>query len=177
VSPLRSGRSLLLALLALAALTPAAAEHEQARPPRFLPWPGGPAPPLVLRDLAGAAHDLAGYRGHVVVVNFWATWCEPCKDEMPSFRRLRARLAGRPVVVLAVNYGEAPARVEAFLRDVPVDGPVLLDAGQEAARAWRVRLLPASFVVGPDGRPRHGVLGELDWGSDAAVHAVASLLP
>jgi thiol-disulfide isomerase/thioredoxin len=132
---------------------------------------------LALRDLAGVPVSLAEYRGQVVLVNFWATWCEPCQDEMPSFRALRERLGGRPVAVLAVNYGESAARVRAFLERVPVAARVLLDPDQDAARAWRVRILPASFLVGPDGRARYAVPGELDWAAPGPLHAVRSLLP
>jgi thiol-disulfide isomerase/thioredoxin len=59
-------------------------------------WTGGTTPKLVLKDLQGVTHDLATYRGKVVLVNFWATWCEPCRDEMPAMRQLQAKLAGRP---------------------------------------------------------------------------------
>ena len=72
------------------------------------PWTGGAAPALALEDLSGKPHDLAAYRGSVVLVNFWATWCGPCRDEMPSIERLRTSLAGRPFTVLAVNVGESP---------------------------------------------------------------------
>src|SRR5690242_9980366 len=109
------------------------------------PWPGGPTPPLALGDLAGREYRLADYRGKVVVVNFWATWCEPCREEMPSMKALRASLAGRPFEVLAVNLGEPESRVRRFLEQVPLDFPVLLDRDSAVAKAWRARVLPASF--------------------------------
>jgi thiol-disulfide isomerase/thioredoxin len=115
----------------------------------------------------------------VVLVNFWATWCEPCREEMPSMQRLKTRLAGEPFTILAINYGESAAKVEAFLRDAGtrLDFLVLLDPGQQAARAWRVRVLPASFLVGPDGLVRYSVLGELDWSRPDVETVVRSLLP
>jgi len=76
---------------------------------------GGPAPALQLEDLSGKPHRLADYRGKVVLVNFWATWCEPCRDEMPSIERLRASLDGRAFAVFAVNLGETEPRIRAFL--------------------------------------------------------------
>jgi thiol-disulfide isomerase/thioredoxin len=70
------------------------------------PWTGGPPPPLTLKDLEGKTHRLADYKGKVVLINFWATWCAPCVQEMPSIQRLKDKLAGRPFVVLAVNLDE-----------------------------------------------------------------------
>ena len=92
-------------------------------------------------------------------------------------RRLRERLAGQPFDVLAVNYGESATRVTEFLVRERLDLTVLLDPNQDAARAWRVRVLPGSFLVGTDGRVRFSVIGEIDWTSDEAVKTVGSLLP
>lgn len=147
-----------------------------AAPSRFLPWTAPSTPPLSLADLAGATHTLAEYRDRVVVVNFWATWCEPCIAEMASMQKLQERLAGRPFALLFVNYGETRMRVADFVKRHGLAAPVLLDPNQDAARAWRVRLLPSSFVIGPDGRVRYSVIGEIDWASDEAVEVVRGLL-
>jgi thiol-disulfide isomerase/thioredoxin len=147
----------------------------QADEGRFVPLKDSKAPPLVLRDLAGTPHMLADYRGKVVLVNFWATWCEPCREEMPSMQRLKQHFARRPFAILAVNYGESDIRAADFLKRSSLDLTVLLDPGQDASRAWRVRVLPASFLVGPDGRVRYGVIGEIDWMSPAAVATVQGL--
>jgi hypothetical protein len=88
-----------------------------------------------------------------------------------------AAFAGRAFAVLAVNYGESDIRAGDFLKRSSLDPTVLLDPGQDASRAWRVRVLPASFLVGSDGRVRHGVIGEIDWMSAAAVETVRRLLP
>jgi thiol-disulfide isomerase/thioredoxin len=144
---------------------------------RFVAWKDAKTPLLSLRDLAGRTHALADYRGKVVLVNFWATWCEPCREEMPSMQRLRERLAGRPFAILAVNYGESEIRAADFVKRSAFDLTVLLDPGQAAARAWRVRILPASVLVGPDGRARYAVIGEIDWMSRDAVATVERLLP
>ena len=144
---------------------------------RFVPWKDVKTPPLALRDLTGRPHALADYRGKVVLVNFWATWCEPCREEMPSMQRLKERFSGQAFAVLAVNYGEADTRASEFLKRSSLDLTVLLDPSQDASRAWRVRVLPASFLVGPDGRARYAVIGEIDWMSAAAVETVRRLLP
>jgi len=79
------------------------------------PWSGGPTPALELEDMTGQTHRLADYRGKVVLVNFWATWCEPCRAEMPSIDGLRSALDGKPFQVLAVNLAEPVSRIEKFM--------------------------------------------------------------
>jgi thiol-disulfide isomerase/thioredoxin len=140
------------------------------------PWSGGATPALALSDLEGRAHRLVDYRGKVVLVNFWATWCVPCRDEMPSIERLRASLEGRPFVVLAVNLAEPESRIRKFLQAVPVGFPVLLDRDTQTARAWQAKLLPATYIVGPDGAIRYRHLGELDWSSPEIRDAILALL-
>ena len=140
-------------------------------------WASGTTPKLVLKDLQGVTHDLATYRGKVVLVNFWATWCEPCRDEMPAMRRLEAKLAGRPFVVLAVNLAESENKLSDFLSRVPLDFTILLDRNSEAKRAWNVKVLPTSFIVAPDGKIRYSVTGDMDWADDSAVKDVLELVP
>lgn len=154
-----------------------AAAQQGPAPGQLRPWTGGATPPLALADVEGRPHRIEDYRGKVVLVNFWATWCEPCRDEMPSMNRLRASLAGKPFEVLAVNLGESDARVRKFVEQLPLGFPVLMDRDSGAAKAWRARILPASFLLGPDGRIRYAVLGELDWTQEPARKAVAELLP
>src|SRR4029077_658627 len=113
------------------------------------PWSGGATPPLALRDLAGKEHKLADYKGKVVVLNFWATWCDPCREEMPAMQRLQDKLAGKPFVILAVDYGEGAPRVKDFLKNVPVRFIMLLDRDTSAATAWKVKVLPTSLVIDP----------------------------
>jgi len=141
------------------------------------PWTGGAMPVLALPDLAGRAQALEDYRGKVVLVNFWATWCEPCRAEMPSIGKLRASLAGQPFEVLAVNVGEPESRIRRFMEQVPMAFPVLLDRDNAAAKAWRARVLPVSFLVGADGRVRYLVIGEYDWTQDAVRKAIFALMP
>lgn len=141
------------------------------------PWTDGPTPALKLPDLAGRMHDLASYRGKVVLVNFWATWCEPCREEMPSMNRLRSSLAGRPFEILAVNLGEPESRIERFLEKIPLDFPVLLDRDMARAKAWNARVLPASYLIGPDGRIRYSHRGDIDWTRSDVRQIVERMLP
>jgi peroxiredoxin len=144
--------------------------------PRFAPWTRAETPPLSLKDPSGRVHALADYRGRVVLVNFWATWCEPCREEMPAMRTLRERLAGQPFEILAVNYGESGTRVREFLAREKLELVALLDPNQDVARAWRVRILPGSFLVDAEGRVRYAVIGEYDWASEGAMKTVRGLL-
>jgi len=140
-------------------------------------WTGGPTPPLALTDLDGRLHDVAAYRGTVLLVNFWATWCAPCREELPSLERLGDTLRGRPFEILAVNVAEAESRVRRFLTDVPLRLPILLDRDGNAQRAWGVRGLPATFLLDPEGAIRYWYLGELDWAQPQILRTVESLLP
>ena len=140
------------------------------------PWAGGATPPLTLRDLEGRPHRLEDYRGKVILVNFWATWCEPCREEMPSIRKLRQSLAGEPFMVLAVNLAEPESRIKHYLEKVPLDFPVLLDRDTAVAKAWGARILPATFIVGPDGLIHFSHTGELDWSKDSVRKRIVATL-
>src|SRR4051794_23566299 len=87
-----------------------------ASAPALTPASGASAPPFLLKDLEGRGYDLAALRGKVVLINFWATWCEPCRQEMPSIERLTQKLGGKPFVVLAVNLDEPESRIRQFLK-------------------------------------------------------------
>jgi thiol-disulfide isomerase/thioredoxin len=140
-------------------------------------WSGGPPPALDLMGLDGRHYRLADFRGKVVLVNFWATWCGPCRDEMPSIQRLKERLPGRRFIVLAVNLDEPESRIRRFLSQITVNLTVLLDPERKVAKAWNARILPASFVIGPDGRIRYSVAGEIDWSHEQVAGRISALLP
>ncbi|MEO8143070.1 MAG: TlpA disulfide reductase family protein [Betaproteobacteria bacterium] len=141
------------------------------------PWTGGATPALALQDVGARLHRLEDYRGKVVLVNFWATWCEPCREEMPSMNRLRASLAGKPFEVLAVNLGESESRIRRFVEQVPLEFAVLMDRDSAAAKVWQARVLPMSFLIGPEGRIRYSVVGEIDWTQERVRKAIETLLP
>jgi thiol-disulfide isomerase/thioredoxin len=140
-------------------------------------WKGGATPPLALSDLNGSHHQLSDYRGNVVLINFWATWCAPCRDEMPSIQRLKEKLAGRPFTVLAVNLDEPETRIRKFLSGMKIDFIVLLDPHRKVAKAWDARFLPVSFIIGPDGKVRYTLVGEVNWDHGHIVSIVSELLP
>jgi thiol-disulfide isomerase/thioredoxin len=139
-----------------------------------------PAPALRLIGLDGKTHDLKDYRGKVVLVNFWANWCPPCRAEMPSMQRLYTMLKDRPFVILAVDMAEPEKDVRDFLRelrDVPLTFPILLDARGEAMKAWKVHVFPTSFVVDAEGTIRYAVAGSLEWDEADPSGKIESLLP
>lgn len=143
------------------------------------PWKSGATPPLLLKDGRGAPHSLASLKGRVVLVNFWATWCEPCREEMPALVRLKREL-GEPLEILAVNLGESPQKAEGFLASVlpPADAAlirVLYDHDMGAARRWKAGMLPASFIVGRNGRIAYTLLGEADWTAAPTLKALRAL--
>jgi len=141
-------------------------------------WDSGPTPALARTDLDGKPFDLGRFRGRVVVVNFWATWCEPCKEELPSLTRLKAKLADRPFDVVTVNFGEFPERITQYLRSQPepLALPVLLDPQKEAANDWKVGGLPMTFIVDARGRVRYRAFGERDWSAQESVSLMEKLL-
>lgn len=132
-------------------------------------------PPLVLADLQGRSHDLADWRGQVLVINFWATWCAPCLAELPTLELLQARREGAGLTVITVNYGESPERVVEFVQRMGMELPVLLDAFHRVRYDWHVRALPTTFVVDRKGRLRYVVRGELDWTADEVLARLDAL--
>lgn len=148
-----------------------------ARAHQVRPWSATrPAPPLSLADLDGKTWDLAGLQGRAVVLNFWATWCEPCREEMPSLQALARRHQSDPLAVLTVNYQESEPGIRRFLERVPFSLPVLLDRDGAATKAWTPRVFPTTVLVDRGGRPRHQVVGAVDWAGDEARQWVLDLL-
>ena len=147
-------RHLLIGLLALFATAAHAADI-------IKPYDGEQLPPFALKDTKGETHDLADLRGQVVVVNFWASWCPPCVEEMPSLERLQDRMEGKPFKLLAVNMGEDEDRVRPFIEEMGYTYPILLNPPQEMTREHNVRGLPVSFIVGPDGDIVYRRVGEI----------------
>lgn len=133
------------------------------------PWPAAkPVPALDLAALDGKRWRLDGAGGQVVVLNFWATWCEPCRAEMPSLEALAARRRRDGLTVVAINYRESPEVIQQFLARMSFKVPILLDADGDATVAWTPRVFPSTVLIGRDGLPVHTVLGDLDWGGEEA---------
>jgi thiol-disulfide isomerase/thioredoxin len=166
-------RFLFAALAALVVTSASGAEVAKSLSPAKF----AKAPDLSVRDAKGDVRRLSDYKGQTLVINFWATWCEPCLAEMPSLEDLERKLAGKPFKVLAVNFAESEERVKSFLDNYEIKLEVLYDKDMGAARRWNARILPASFVVDASGTVRYSVVGEADWTAPAVVTAIEKLLP
>lgn len=137
-----------------------------------------PMPPLAFQSMDGSEASLDDFKGKVVVLNLWATWCAPCREEMPSLDRLQAKFADRDVVVLALSVDRAgPDRVRQFLTEIGVNAVhVYRDPKAAATRTLKVPGLPATILVDRQGREAGRVLGIAAWDGPAAVAAVEQLL-
>lgn len=134
------------------------------------PYPGNePAPPLKLAAIDGKTYDINDYRGKVVLLNFWATWCPPCVKEIPSLGRLQDKFSKDDFVVLSVDMGETKEEVETFLEKVPADYPVMLDPDGTLVKDWKLRAFPTTFVLDAEGYIRLAYFGGLEWDEQPVV--------
>lgn len=141
------------------------------------PYPGATRPPeFSLPTLEGRTVSLAGLRGQVVLLNFWATWCLECRPEMPALETLHQRFGPRGFSVVAVNVREGPTAVRNYVRELGLTFPLLLDSDGAVIRRYGVVGLPTSFLVGRDGGAVALAVGAREWASAAAIEVVESLL-
>lgn len=133
------------------------------------------APALVLSRLDGDRFDIASHRGRVVVVNFWATWCAPCLKEMPAMEQAWQSLQQDNVLLVAVNLGDTPERIQRFLNHRPVTFPILVDIDSETFVPWQIHSVPTTYVIGPDGRIHYGAIGDREWASKGILDTIRNL--
>ena len=159
---------LVVALTLLAVVAEAAPRLRPAQPvaPPGASW-GRIAWESQVRGLDGKRVSLAAYKGKVLFVNFWATWCAPCLAEMPSIERLRSSLAGRPVEFLLISLDERDADVERFLERRRLGLPVWFPAWKPDTSGFGGTGVPITYIVAPDGRIAYRHQGAVDWDTDA----------
>lgn len=135
-------------------------------------------PDVVFSDLEGSKHRLADFRGQYVLLNFWATWCAPCRKEMPSLDRLQAEMGGEGFSVVTIATGRNnPASIAKFFKDAGVSNlPTYTDPKQKLAREMGVLGLPISVLLDPEGKEIARLQGDAEWDSDSAKAIVAALL-
>ena len=166
--------ALLLAGLLLAALVAALLAGCAKRPEP--PTRGAPAPGFELADLEGNRHRLSDFAGQVVVLNFWATWCPPCVDEMPSLQQLADRLGPEGLAVVAVSVDERYADIEPFVDRHRLRFLVLHDLGKRVSRRYEVHQFPETWIVGRDGRLASHLVGARDWSAPESLEVFRTLL-
>ena len=117
----------------------------------------------MLQSVDARTVDLRSLHGRIVIVHFFATWCEPCREELPALQRLAARLNPQSVEIVAISVAEVELRVRRFLEAMPVSFPVLLDQDRAVAKAWNISTLPSTIIIDSDLRPRLMVEHDIYW--------------
>lgn len=133
------------------------------------------APDFSLVDVDGKTHKLSDYRGKVVMINFWATWCPPCRFELPSMERAYNELKKHDVEFLAINLGEDADTIFTFTADYPVTFPLLMDLDSAVSDLYPVIGLPTTYFVGPDGRLIYRAIGSREWDEKEMLDKIKKL--
>lgn len=133
------------------------------------------APALVLQDLQGKKHDLKDYKGQVVLVQFWATYCAPCRKEMPSMNNMMKKMADVPFKILAVDMGESKEEVDQFVSEVKPEFTILMDEDGSSINDWRVFAAPSNFIIDPEGNIRYTLFGGVEWDSDELIEKLKAV--
>ncbi|MGH7872894.1 MAG: TlpA family protein disulfide reductase [Candidatus Binatia bacterium] len=134
------------------------------------------APEFTLREAGGGTSSLVDYRGNLVLVNFWATWCAPCREEMPSMERLQGNFGGRGLTVLAVNERENAAEVNKFLRATGLSFVAPLDLDGRVAESFRIYGIPSTFLIDANGQTIGLKSGPKDWATREVMDGIGKLI-
>jgi peroxiredoxin len=138
---------------------------------------GAAAPDFTVRDLAGQEVKLAALKGKVVLVNFWATWCPPCREEIPSMMKLNQSMAGKQYQMLAISIDEGgKAAVESFFKKSGMTLPACLDTDGAVSRSYGTTGVPETFIVDKAGIIQKKIVGGMDWSSPDVIASLDELL-
>jgi len=140
------------------------------------PVKGSPqAADFKLKDIDDKLYRLADFRGKVVIVNFWATWCPPCRFELPSMERLWQIIRKEDVIMLAINVGEDVDTIFTFTSDYPVTFPLLMDRDSSVTQKYPVLGIPTSFIIDPRGRMIYRAVGTREWDDPQLIKNILAL--
>ena len=139
--------------------------------------PGQVAPAFELERLDGGRLSLESLHGRVVLLNFWATWCPPCEEEMPAMERLHQKFAGQPFELVAVSVDEDRKAVTSFRERLGLRFPILLDPRRQVSNAYQTFRYPESFLIDPQGRIVSHFIGNREWDASSYVAQIRALLP
>lgn len=174
-------KAVILAVLFLVALVVVVVsikkEERRETPPVIGTTVGRASPELSLRDTAGKVYTLSELKGSVVFINFWASWCQPCKEEMPSLQALYNRFKGDPKFrLVTILYRDDYEKARALMKEGGFEFPVYLDPEERSAAAYGVTGVPETYIVDKKGILREKVIGPADWNSPQAISVVATPL-
>ncbi len=140
------------------------------------PLPNKPeAPEFLLRDMNEKIKELDDYRGKPIIINFWATWCPPCRDELPSMNRAWKKIKDEGIQMLAIDIGEDEEAISSFTKNFPIDFTILLDESSEEISNWSIRGLPTTFVLDPQGHVIYRAVGGREWDNKKILDMVRAL--
>ena len=135
---------------------------------------GGPVP-IKLKNIDGNTVTKDNFTGQITVINFWATWCPPCIEEIPSLNRLKKKMADVPFELISINYAEDDKTIIDFMKEVNVEFPVLLDKNGEFAKQWNVISYPSTFIIDSKGVIQYGVNAAIEWDDPAVIQKLKAL--
>jgi thiol-disulfide isomerase/thioredoxin len=129
-----------------------------------------------LKDIDGNAVVKEDFTGKITLINFWATWCAPCIEEIPSLNRLKKKMEGLPFELISINYAENRKTIKEFMKEVNVEFPVLLDQDGNFAKKSNVIVYPSTFVIDTNGKIKYGVNAAIEWDDPELIRILKSLL-
>ena len=135
-----------------------------------------PAPPFSLMDSKGNSWSLADMKGKVIFLNFWATWCPPCRQEMPAMETLNKSMTGRPFQMITILTNDDPTRARNFVDQLGGTFPVLIDPSSETAAHYGITGVPETFIIDRNGILREKYIGPRPWESDSARQMIENYL-
>jgi peroxiredoxin len=133
------------------------------------------APSFKLENMDGEIITLDQYKGRPVIINFWATWCPPCREELPSMNRAWEKIKNEDIAMVAINVGEDEDTIFAFMGDYPINFDLLLDTTGEIIGQWPIKGLPTTFVLDAEGRLVYRAIGGREWDAEDLLDNVRAL--